>query len=110
MNKHHRAGKSPARGQSSSALGEGIRHRVRLKIDSTGRVLIPAELRAAMGLEAGTTVLAWLERGELHLVSAKSASADAQNLARKLISGRASLADELIADRRAEARREAKNG
>ena len=107
MNKHHRAGKSPARGQSPN---EGIRHRVRLRIDSAGRVLIPAELRAAMGLEEGTTVLAWHERGELHLVSAKAASADAQKLARKLISGRDSLADELIADRRTEARREAKNG
>src|SRR5262245_11478813 len=110
MNKHHRPGKSPARSPSSSALAEGIRHRVRLRIDSAGRILIPAEFRTAMGLEEGTTVLTWLEHGELHLVGAKSASAQAQRLARKLISGRDSLADQLLADRREEARREDKNG
>ena len=72
--------------------------------------MIPADIRAAMRLEEGNVVLAWLEDGELHLVGAKAAAAHAQRLARELIPGRDSLADQLIADRRAEVRRESKNG
>jgi len=63
-----------------------------------------------MELDEGGAVLAWLDRGELHLVSSKLASKQAQQLARELIAGNDSLADQLIADRREEARREAKNG
>ena len=111
MNKHHR----PSGGRSAPALapgavGEGIRNRVLLKIDSAGRVLIPADIRAALGLEEGSMVLAWLERGELHLVGSKAATQQAQRLARELVAGSDSLADQLIADRREEARREGKNG
>ena len=109
MNEHHRrSAKAPT--EPPAAVGEGIRNRVRLKIDSAGRVLIPASIREAMELEEGTVVLAWLEHGELHLVGAKAASAHAQRLTRELIAGRDSLADQLIADRREEARREGKNG
>jgi AbrB family looped-hinge helix DNA binding protein len=77
---------------------EGIRHRVRLKIDAAGRVLIPADIRQAMGIDEGSVVLAWLERGELHLVGTKTAAAHAQELARELIPGRDSLADKLLAE------------
>ena len=55
-------------------------------------------------------VLTWLERGELHLVGSKAATQQAQRLARELVAGSDSLADQLIADRREEARREGKNG
>lgn len=112
MNKHRRrdALRRPVPAGATRVVGEGVRHRVRLKIDSAGRVLIPADVREAMGLEEGGMVLAWLERGELHLVGAKAASAHAQRLARELIAGRDSLADQLIADRREEARREGRNG
>jgi bifunctional DNA-binding transcriptional regulator/antitoxin component of YhaV-PrlF toxin-antitoxin module len=90
--------------------GEGIENRVRLKVDAAGRVLIPADMRASMGLSDGGTVLAWLDRGELHVVSTEVAAGQAQQMARSLIGGDARLAEELIADRREEARREAKNG
>jgi AbrB family looped-hinge helix DNA binding protein len=109
MNKHHRSS-SRAPAEPLVAVGEGIRNRVRLKIDSAGRVLIPASIREAMGLEEGNVVLAWLKHGELRLVGAKAASAHAQRLARELIAGPDSLADQLIADRREEAKREGKNG
>ena len=56
-------------------------------------------------------MLAWLEDGKLHLVSPQVARRQAQELARRLLGGTAgNLADELIADRREEARREAANG
>jgi AbrB family looped-hinge helix DNA binding protein len=83
---------------------------VRLKVDAGGRVLIPSAIREAMKIGEGDTVLAWLEDGELHLVSPKVALRQAQELARKLIRGADTLADELIAQRREEARRETANG
>lgn len=89
---------------------EGIRHRVTLKVDPGGRVLIPSAVREAMKIGEGDTVLAWLEDGELHLVSPRVALRQARELARKLIPGADTLTDELIAERREEARREAMNG
>jgi bifunctional DNA-binding transcriptional regulator/antitoxin component of YhaV-PrlF toxin-antitoxin module len=94
----------------ASAAREGIRHRMSLKVDGGGRVLIPAPVREAMRVGEGDTVLAWLEDGGLHLVSPEVARRQAQELAAKLMPGAGSLADELIAERRQEARREAANG
>jgi AbrB family looped-hinge helix DNA binding protein len=93
----------------TSAASEGIENRVRLKVDAAGRVLIPAEMRAFMGLSEGSTVLAWLDQGELRVVGIEVAAKQAQQIARARIGSNVSLADELIADRRAEARREGKN-
>jgi bifunctional DNA-binding transcriptional regulator/antitoxin component of YhaV-PrlF toxin-antitoxin module len=95
---------------AASAAPEGIRHRMSLKVDAGGRVLIPAAVRGAMQIKEEDTVLAWLEDGELHLVSPQVARRQAQELARKLLRGAGSLADELIAERREEARRESANG
>ena len=95
---------------AAPAAPEGIRHRLSLKVDAGGRVLIPAAVREAMQIGEDDTVLAWLEDGGLHLVSPEVARRQAQALARKLLGGAGSLADELIAERRAEAEREAANG
>ncbi len=95
---------------AAAAAPQGIRNRVILKVDAGGRVLIPSAVRDAMQIGEGDTLLAWLENGELHLVSSQVALRQAQELARKLIRGAGTLADELIAERREEARREATNG
>jgi bifunctional DNA-binding transcriptional regulator/antitoxin component of YhaV-PrlF toxin-antitoxin module len=79
---------------------------MRLKVDADGRIPIPMSMRDAMAIGKDGTVLAWLEDGELHVVSSRVAMRQAQDLARNLISGSASLADELIAERREEVRRE----
>lgn len=102
-------GKRHERSAKPSSNDEGIENRVRLKVDAAGRVLIPADMRASMGLSEGGTVLAWLDQGELRVVGTELAARRAQQLARWLIGGNDSLADELIADRRAEARREGRN-
>lgn len=94
----------------SALVPEGIRNRVILKVDVGGRILIPSAVREAMQIDENGAVLAWLENGELHLVSPHVALRQARELARKLIRGAGSLADELIAERREEARREAMNG
>lgn len=80
---------------------------VRLKIDSAGRIVIPAEMRAAMMVKPGDTVTARVENGEFRITSPDVAVRRAQSLARQFIPEGVSLVDELIADRREEARREA---
>jgi len=80
--------------------------RARLKIDGTGRVVIPADMRAAMMIKPGDTVTARVVDGELRILSPAVAIQRAQAIARAVLPPGTNLADELIADRRAEAARE----
>ena len=79
----------------------------RLKVGPGGRVVIPANMREAMGVAEGDTLLATLVDGELRLLSTQGAVKRAQAMVRAAIPpGGPSLVDELIADRRREAERE----
>jgi AbrB family looped-hinge helix DNA binding protein len=79
----------------------------RVKISDGGRLVIPAAMRAAMGIEAGDIVTVRLyPTGELRVISRSAAIAKAQTVVRKYVSADISLVDELIAERRAEAERE----
>jgi AbrB family looped-hinge helix DNA binding protein len=71
-----------------------------------GRLVIPAELRHRMGLEPGDTLIARIENSQLVL---EKREAIEQRLRARFshIPADVSLADELIAERREEARREA---
>lgn len=95
--------------QPFGPAGEGLKSvgYVRLKIDSAGRIVIPAEMRAAMMVKPGDMVTAEVVKGEFRIVSPVVAIRRAQNLAHELLPPGVSLVDELIADRREEARREA---
>jgi AbrB family looped-hinge helix DNA binding protein len=81
---------------------------MRLKIDSAGRIVIPAEMRAAMMVRPGDMVTAEVVDGEFHLVSPEVALKQVRAFARKWKAEHPgeSVVDELIADRREEARRE----
>ena len=75
----------------------------RLRIGPGGRVVIPADMRQAMGAAEGDTLLASLVDGELRLLSTRSAVVRAQAMVRQFIPpGGPSVVDELIADRRRE--------
>jgi AbrB family looped-hinge helix DNA binding protein len=74
---------------------------VRTKIDKGGRIVIPAELRQALGVCAGDTVLLRLDDGELRLYTFDHAVHKARAIARRHVPEDVSLADELIAERRA---------
>ena len=76
------------------------------RIDSGGRVAIPAKYRKALGLRAGDEVVIRLEDAEVRLCSRKQARKRAQDYVLSLAGPHASLADELIRDRREEASRE----
>lgn len=80
----------------------------RLRIDSAGRIVIPAEMRAAMLVKPGDTVTARVEDGEFRIVSPEAALRRVQAFARKWRAENPGLSvvDELIAGRREEARQE----
>ena len=78
----------------------------RIRINENGRVVIPAEFRKALGVGAGDEIVLRMEEGELRITTMKQRIARAQKLTRKYVKPGVSLADELIAERRAAARRE----
>ena len=67
-------------------------------------MVVPAEMRRALGFLPGETLVARVE--DDHLVIEKPESVERRIRARFRNSGNRSLADELIAERRREARRE----
>lgn len=79
---------------------------VRVKIGTNGRLVIPATLRREVGLEEGDTVLLEATNGELRLRPLEDVVDQAQATLRKYVKNRGSLADELVADRRTEAKQE----
>jgi len=79
---------------------------LRLQIGADGRVLIPAEMRRAMKIEADGQLNAELVDGELRLFSAQVALEKLQKYAQAHIQGAGSAVDDLLAERRAEAGRE----
>ncbi len=83
--------------------------RVQLRIGDGGRVVIPADMRAAMGVKPGDTLIARVIDGELSLMSQSAAVRRAQRLVRRFVPEGVSLVDELLAERRAEAIRETRD-
>ncbi len=76
------------------------------KIDKNGRVFIPADYRRELGLKPGDRVLVELHEGELRILSQLEGIRRAQEIVARHVGPGRSLADELIAERRAEAARE----
>lgn len=78
----------------------------KLRIADDGRVVIPAEMRRAMLVDDTGTITARVVDGELRVLTPKAALRSLQRMVREASPGGVSMADELIAERRAEARRE----
>ena len=79
---------------------------MRATIGEGGRLVIPAAVRKAMGIEPGDEVSLTLEDAELRIISTRKAIERAQALVRKYVLEGVSLVDELIRERREEASRE----
>ncbi len=77
-----------------------------LQVGPGGRVVIPAEMRDAMGLRQGDSIFANFENGELKLQSYAAAIAEVQSFFREINPEGHRWSDELIADRRAEVAKE----
>jgi AbrB family looped-hinge helix DNA binding protein len=79
---------------------------IQARINENGRIVIPAVIRKAMGLKLGDCVVMSLEDGILRIEPQKARARRVQQRLSKLIPGDRVLSDELIAERREEARRE----
>jgi hypothetical protein len=89
---------------------QGSRGSYRLIVRPDGSVLLPKEVLEAFEAGPGARVVAFLEGQEFRLISAGEAMRQAREMVQRIVPRGVSLADELIADRRAEAAREEADG
>lgn len=72
-------------------------------VDRHGRVIIPVEIRRELNLKPGERLSLVVKDGEIRMQTLDEAIRRLQEYVRSLPSGKASLVDELIAERRREA-------
>lgn len=80
--------------------------RANLTVASNGRVVIPAPMRAALGLQGGGKVIARLVDGTVVLEPQDAAIRAAQAMVARYVPQGSGLVDELIAERHAASERE----
>ncbi|MGC2210498.1 MAG: AbrB/MazE/SpoVT family DNA-binding domain-containing protein [Candidatus Korobacteraceae bacterium] len=79
---------------------------IRLRLNANGRVVIPASVRKELGVEAGDELILEKKDDSFVLTTQRHRIQRAQQRARKNLAAGASLADELIAERRKAAKSE----
>ena len=85
----------------------GQEHKVfRSKIDKSGRIVLPAEVRTALGVGVGDSVMVVQEGTAIEIVTPQQALRQAQEYFMKLAPPDVSMVDELIQEHREEAERE----
>ena len=77
-----------------------------VKVGPKGRVVVPAPIRKELGIEEGTELMARVEGDGIVLEPRAAALRRLRELVRAAVPEGVSLTDELIAERREEARRE----
>jgi bifunctional DNA-binding transcriptional regulator/antitoxin component of YhaV-PrlF toxin-antitoxin module len=92
--------------RQNGSMARSNAHRYKTKIDSAGRVLIPVELRKKLVMRPGAIVTVSADRGGVRVESRRAAVGAAQEYFRGLAPESEVWSDELIAERRREARRE----
>ena len=85
---------------------EHMELQTRTRMTEKGRVVIPAEIRKALGMEAGGTLDMRVEDGELRISTLRARIRRVQERARKIIPPGVSLSEELSAERREAAKHE----
>ncbi len=93
-------------GIKEAARSGSVRPVERVAIGEGGRVVIPASYRQALNLHEGDEIIMQLAGGELRLLTPQEALRRAQELVSRYVPAGRSLADELIEERRQEARRD----
>jgi AbrB family looped-hinge helix DNA binding protein len=78
-----------------------------VRVGPKGRVVVPAAIRRALGIEEGTELMASVDDGRIVLTTRLAALRRLQELVTAAVPRDRSLVDELIAERREEATREA---
>ncbi len=77
---------------------------IMVSLGNNGRLVIPAPFRRALGIEPGDELVLTLDAGQLRITTREHAISRAQETVRRQVRGSASLVDELIEERGAEAR------
>lgn len=78
----------------------------RVKVGEKGRIVIPAEIREAMGIGVGDTVEMTVKDYELRVSTRRARIRRAQERARQYVPAGTLVSEELIMERRAAARHE----
>jgi AbrB family looped-hinge helix DNA binding protein len=73
---------------------------MRTRLDSNGRIVLPAAVRYALGLRPGDELIVDVEGREIRLVTVAEAARRAQELVRRYVDPGESLAESLVAERR----------
>jgi AbrB family looped-hinge helix DNA binding protein len=77
-----------------------------VKVEKSGRILIPAVIRRKLQLKEGSEVLLWVDESGIRLGTREQALAHVHQRLRRYIPEGRVLSEELIQERRAEAERE----
>jgi len=75
-------------------------------VNEQGRVTIPAQIRRAVGIDAGTPLVVYVEDGRVVLETREQLTERIRRDVADAWTGAGSVVNELIADRRAEAARD----
>ncbi len=78
----------------------------RARVGAGGRIVIPAEMRRALGVKEGDPVVLECDEAGLHVRSVRHAVKLLQQATARYVEGGRSLSAELIAERRREAARD----
>lgn len=81
-------------------------HQIPVKLGEGGRVVIPADVRKALGIEVGDELMLHMEDGKLILMTRKQAIHYVQEQMSKYDIGQRVLSEELIEERKSEAKNE----
>lgn len=78
----------------------------RVKVDSHGRIVLPADFRRHLNVETGQELVARLEDEEVRLFNPRRAVERAQAIIGRYVPNSRNLTDELLTERRAEVERD----
>ena len=95
-----------ARNRSVSSDESGEVESQTIQISADGRIVIPAAMRSAMLIDESGYLTARVVDGELRVLAPRAAMSRLRRMVRARVPAGTSLVDELIAERRAEARAE----
>ncbi|MCY4269898.1 MAG: AbrB/MazE/SpoVT family DNA-binding domain-containing protein [Gammaproteobacteria bacterium] len=78
----------------------------KVRVDSAGRMVLPADMRKALNLVGGQELLASIEGGRIRLQTIDEGLAFVRKIAKRRRKGDESVVDAFIAERRAESSRD----
>jgi AbrB family looped-hinge helix DNA binding protein len=93
-------------GFAESPQNELAPSQAKLRLGPDGRIVIPAAFRETLGLGEGDALFARIENGEIHLLTSTAVMRRVNEMVRKFVPEGVSLVDELIEERRREAKQD----